>query len=71
MEIMKRLVREEEGQGLVEYVMIIAVVVAIAYAVTASGVGTAIGTKLKDLIEGITPSNAGKGAAAPPTGSLG
>ena len=30
MEIMKRLVREEEGQGLVEYVLIVGVVVAIA-----------------------------------------
>lgn len=50
MEIMKRLVREEEGQGLVEYVMIVAVVVAIAVAIKGTGLGTAINTRLTNLI---------------------
>lgn len=50
MEIMKRLVREEEGQGLVEYVMIVAVVVAIAVAVSGSGLGAIIQTRLTNLI---------------------
>ena len=50
MEILKRLVQEEEGQGLVEYVMILAVVVAIGVAVTATGLGTTISTKLSSLI---------------------
>jgi len=49
MEIMKRLVREEEGQGLVEYVMIVAVVVAIAVAVSGSGLGAIIQAKLAEL----------------------
>ena len=39
MEIMKRLVQEEEGQGLVEYVMIVAIVVAIGVASQLFGVG--------------------------------
>lgn len=50
MEIMKRLVREEEGQGLVEYVMIVAVVVVIGLAVSGSGLGDIITTKLTALI---------------------
>lgn len=50
MEIMKRLVREEEGQGLVEYVMIVAVVVAIAVAISGSGLGAIIQARLKALI---------------------
>lgn len=50
MEIMKRLVQEEEGQGLVEYVMIIGVVVAIGLAVNGTGLGTAIKDKLTALI---------------------
>ncbi|WP_321433251.1 hypothetical protein [Trichococcus flocculiformis] len=54
MEIMKRLVREEEGQGLVEYVMIVAVVVAIALAVSGTGLGNKIETRLTNLINGAT-----------------
>ncbi|WP_319466497.1 hypothetical protein [uncultured Trichococcus sp.] len=50
MEIMKRLVREEEGQGLVEYVMIIAVVVGFGIALGGSGVGTLIKNKITAII---------------------
>ena len=50
MEIMKRLIREEEGQGLVEYVMIVAVVVAIAVAVSGSGLGQVISEKITALL---------------------
>lgn len=50
MEIMKRLVREEEGQGLVEYVMILAVVVAIGVAVSTSGLGKLISDKITALV---------------------
>lgn len=57
MEIMKRLVREEEGQGLVEYVMIVAVVVAIAVAVKGTGLGNAINTRLTNLIGTAVNSN--------------
>jgi pilus assembly protein Flp/PilA len=55
MEIMKRLVREEEGQGLVEYVLIVGVVVGIAALVSASGVGTTIGNKLKAIVNAVAP----------------
>lgn len=52
MEIMRRLFTEEEGQGLVEYVMIIAVVVAIGLVVINSDtdVGGTIANALSDLV---------------------
>ena len=56
MEIMRRLFAEEEGQGLVEYVMIVAVVVAIGIAVTTTDVGATIGAKIKEVI-GKTPTS--------------
>ncbi|MPM26043.1 hypothetical protein SDC9_72544 [bioreactor metagenome] len=51
MEIMKRLFTEEEGQGLVEYVMIIAVVVAIGLVVTKGNLGNTITTRLQNLVD--------------------
>ena len=50
MEIMRRLFTEEEGQGMVEYVMILAVVVAIGVAVKGTGLGNTISGKLTNLI---------------------
>lgn len=52
MEIMRRLFTEEEGQGLVEYVMIITVVVAIGLAVISSDTDVAetIATALDNLV---------------------
>ena len=50
---MRRLFAEEEGQGLVEYVLIVGVVVAIAAAVITSGVGATIGTKLKEIVDAV------------------
>lgn len=50
MEIMRRLFTEEEGQGLVEYVMIVAVVVAMGILVKKSKFGDTISTALSGLI---------------------
>lgn len=52
MEIMRRLFTEEEGQGLVEYVMIIAVVVGFGVALGNSGVGLMIKNKITSIIGG-------------------
>lgn len=49
MEIMKRLVREEEGQGMVEYALIIALIAVVA----AAGV-RALGVDISALLDGIT-----------------
>lgn len=54
MEIMRRLVQEEEGQGLVEYVMILAVVVAIGAVISSTGLGGAISGKLNTLVNNAT-----------------
>jgi pilus assembly protein Flp/PilA len=48
MEIMRRLFAEEEGQGLVEYVLIIAIVSLVGIA-TAAAFGTEIATFFTDL----------------------
>ena len=48
MELIRRLV-QEDGQGLVEYVFILAVVVAIGLAVSATGFGGLIQAKLAEL----------------------
>lgn len=48
MEIMKRLVVEEEGQGMVEYALIIALVALVA----AVGLGT-LGPKINDMFDAI------------------
>lgn len=49
MEIMRRLVQEEEGQGMVEYALIIGLI-SVAAIVTM----TALGTKISDVFSGIT-----------------
>lgn len=48
MEIMKRLVREEEGQGLVEYALIIALI-AIVVIVALGPLGDAIAAKFVEI----------------------
>ena len=48
MEIMRRLYSEEEGQGLVEYVLIIALVSLVGIA-TAAAFGTEIATFFTDI----------------------
>jgi len=52
MEIMRRLVQEEEGQGMVEYVLIIAVISLIIVSLS-EGVSTAISGVWQDVIEKI------------------
>lgn len=55
MEIMKRLVREEEGQGMVEYALIIALI-SIAVVTLLTAVGTDIGgifTKISNRLKGV------------------
>ena len=42
MEIMRRLFKEEDGQGLVEYALIIALISVVIVGLVASGFGTAI-----------------------------
>lgn len=49
MEIIRRFVREEEGQGLVEYALIIALI-----AIVAIGGLTMAGGKVKDMFAGIS-----------------
>lgn len=49
MEILKRLVREEEGQGMVEYALIIALV-AIAAMAALTPIGTQIKAKFNEII---------------------
>jgi len=49
MNIMKRLVREEEGQGMVEYALIIALI-AVVVAGLIPGVTTAISGTFNDII---------------------
>lgn len=49
MEIMKRLVREEEGQGMVEYALIIALIAIVA----AVGL-TALGPKIDAMFDAIS-----------------
>lgn len=63
MEIMRRLFTEEEGQGLVEYVMILAVVVVIGLAVGNSKLGETITEKLTSLVNQATgTTGAGTGS---------
>ncbi|QGU00287.1 Flp pilus assembly protein, pilin Flp [Candidatus Syntrophocurvum alkaliphilum] len=52
MEILKRLVREEEGQGMVEYGLIIALV-AIAVITALTAVGEEVGTVFDDIVKGL------------------
>ncbi|MDB6353956.1 hypothetical protein PH235_10335 [Trichococcus sp. K1Tr] len=54
MEIMKRLFTEEEGQGLVEYVMILAVVVAIGAVISSTNLGNTISASLSNLVSKAT-----------------
>ena len=53
MEIMKRLVREEEGQGLVEYALIIALI-SIAAILVMPTVGSTISGIFQDIIDALT-----------------
>jgi len=53
MEIMKRLVREEEGQGMVEYALIIALISIAAVAVMGT-VGDDIVTKFQEVVTALT-----------------
>lgn len=46
MNLMKRLWKEEEGQGMVEYVVILGLIVAIAIALFTTGLGDAIQNKI-------------------------
>lgn len=48
LDLLKRLVREEEGQGMVEYALII-VAIALAVMVFLPGVGTQIGAKFEEI----------------------
>ncbi|HEX5351858.1 MAG TPA: Flp family type IVb pilin [Trichococcus sp.] len=52
MEIMKRLVQEEEGQGLVEYALIIAII-SIVIVAAGPAVATAIKTKFAEIATGL------------------
>ena len=54
MEIMKRLVREEEGQGMVEYALIIAVI-SIALVVAGDDVPTLSKVYLQKLLDLCSP----------------
>lgn len=57
MEIMKRLVREEEGQGMVEYALIIGLISIAAIAIL-PGIGTEVKnifSKIKDALDAATP----------------
>lgn len=54
MEIMKRLVREEEGQGLVEYALIIAII-SLVLVTAGPAVKTAIETKFGEIASGLNP----------------
>ncbi len=47
---LKRLVREEEGQGLAEYALIIALV-ALAVVAALTGVGTQISAKFTEIVQ--------------------
>ena len=49
MEIMKRLVREEEGQGMVEYALIIALIAVVAMAALGP-IGTQVKAKLNEIV---------------------
>lgn len=60
MDIMRRLVQEEEGQGLVEYGLIIALISVVIVGLVAGGFGTAITDLFTDVADKIT------GAATPP-----
>lgn len=51
-EMVKRLVREEEGQGMAEYGLILALIAVVCIAVF-TGVGKAIFEKLNDVIKGL------------------
>jgi len=53
MEIMKRLVQEEEGQGLVEYALIIALISIVAIGMM-GGVGNWIKSTFQSISTGIT-----------------
>lgn len=48
MDIMKRLVQDEEGQGLVEYALIIALI-----SIAAIAIMPTLGTKISDVFDGI------------------
>ncbi len=50
--LLKRLFREEEGQGLVEYALIIALI-AVVLILSLTNVGTAIRDKFNDIISGL------------------
>ncbi|CZR10371.1 Flp family type IVb pilin [Trichococcus ilyis] len=52
MEIMKRLVREEEGQGMVEYALIAALISIVALSVL-TPIGTQIKTKFNQILVGL------------------
>lgn len=54
MEIMRRLYSEEEGQGLVEYALIIGLISIIIIAV-ATTMGGAISAKFADITDALTP----------------
>ena len=49
MEIMKRLVQEEEGQGMIEYALIIALISIVIVAVFATGLDGALATVLSKI----------------------
>lgn len=51
LQVLKRLVREEEGQGMVEYGLILALI-----AIVVIGAVTGIGTKLSTLFTSISNS---------------
>ena len=53
MKLMKRLVREEEGQGLAEYALILALI-SIAAIVLMGGLGTKIGEKFKAVTNALS-----------------
>ena len=50
MEIMRRLVREEEGQGMVEYALIIALISVVAV-LALTNLGTGIREKFNEILE--------------------
>ena len=54
MEIMRRLVQEEEGQGLVEYALIIALISIVAV-VAMNNLGNGIKQKFVDILGNLTP----------------